>query len=80
MAPRLAVFLEITVGLSILLDFGGEMNTAWLKKWILGSDSEALALPAFWIMVKPFESAQNLRRVLRLLDRYILCKLVIKGV
>lgn len=80
MAPRLAVFLKIPVGLSILLDSGEEMYKAWLKKLILGSDSGALALPALWIMVKPYESAQNLRRVLIPLDRHILCKAMIKGV
>lgn len=69
MVSRLAVFLEIPVCLSIPFDFGEEMYKAWLKKLILGSDSGALALPAFWIMAKPYESAQNLRRLLRLLNR-----------
>lgn len=46
MASRLAVFLEIPEDSSILLDCGEEIYETWLKKWILESDSGALALHA----------------------------------
>lgn len=46
MASRLAVFLEIPEGPSILLDFEEEIHETWLKKVILESDHKALALHA----------------------------------
>lgn len=46
MVSRLAVFLEILEGSSILLDFGEEIYKTWLKKVILGSGFRALVLHA----------------------------------